>query len=275
PNVTGNGIGELQRLPQLRALSLHCGGIRNDVAEHLAGIPALREVCLTGCRQIGDPALEQLGTMKSLRTLELGDCVQISDDGIARLTELTGLERLDLSGCERLTVKSLEVIANLTRLESLNLRGWVWLNDPDLECLSTLTRMRELNLDGCRGLSDHGLVYIRPMKELEEIVLANGIWSNLAASLLVEFPELRRVDLHNSRVNDDGIHYLVSLPRLTELNLSGCPGVRDDGARLFATQESLRLLLLPGSVSEDVVRELSAARPLCGVFIRETVETEA
>ena len=267
PNVTGDGVRELRNLPNLRAVALHCGGIQDDVAKSILMISTLRDLNLSGCHQIGDSALTDLGTMQSLRGLELEDCNRISDEGVAQLANLVGLETLNLGGCERLTGKSLRVIAKMTQLETLNLRGWIHLKGPDLELLTPLTRIRSLNLEGCLGVPDTDLSYLRSMKELEEIILANGNYSNLAASLLSEFPKLRRADLHNSRISDGGLNYLVPLPNLTELDLSGCLSVRDEGAVLLAEQKSLRLLWLPGSVSEDTVRELRRTRPECGIFI--------
>lgn len=71
----------------------------------LAGLQGLRDLNLTGCRNIinaGRP-LPGLPHLTRLTSLSVRNCEGLSDGALAALTRLSGLKVLDLSGCQNLS----------------------------------------------------------------------------------------------------------------------------------------------------------------------------
>jgi hypothetical protein len=88
---------------------------------HLRNLPALREMCLSRCKNVTDAGLAHLQGLVGLKSLDLKECDRVTDAGLAHLQGLVGLKSLNLMECEELTDAGLAHLRGLTGLQSLSL----------------------------------------------------------------------------------------------------------------------------------------------------------
>jgi hypothetical protein len=145
--ATGEGVKYLQKLRNLKTLSLNFSGTIRDVAlEHAGNISSLEYIDVNGCPRVTGTGVKALAKLENLKTLKIGG-TSLSDASLVHFKALS-VEDLDLSdnvgewvvkrrggGEQQFTVsfaslKSLiaskDALPNLKRLRlSRNLPGWV------------------------------------------------------------------------------------------------------------------------------------------------------
>src|SRR5690606_202889 len=96
--VSNEGLAQLEKLPNLRALSLRrCPNIDDAGLVHLTKLPKLERLSvLYNSNSITDASMEHVGQIQTLRLLDLRGCTQISDAGLEHLKGLTNLVDLKL-----------------------------------------------------------------------------------------------------------------------------------------------------------------------------------
>lgn len=193
------------------------------------------------------------GALTKIRHLSLKHNQYLSDAILLRLTSLIrGIETLDMSGCHIayhnaihrrfypndslaahpsesiLTFKFLARVANHHRnhLKELNL-SHTMISGPALQSLATSENgdgglsLQRLRLTGCRQLNTSGV-----------------------KTFLCTQPNLVVLDLADTLcVNDDCVTAIVeALPKLKDLNISGCAGITNRGAALLGNLKQLKSL---------------------------------
>lgn len=197
---------------------------------------ASRLVCRSWARAWGPANLTALRVQ--------GEADQMPADWYQRAPNLVSL---DLSGWrysyslsdERHLVPPLQRLTGLTRLD-LSLCEAV--TERVLETLRPLTGLTDLNLSQCSPLPDYGLTALRGL---------TGLTSLNLMQYGIDFDEW----------DDDRLHtFLPYMTNLTDLQLSACGGVTEEGLMALQPLKSLTALDLSNSLLED--EWLTALRPL-------------
>ena len=165
---------------------------------------------------------------------------------------------------KRFAVHESETVGLLVRLkaEHLDREGKI-----DSGILMALRSLRELSLE-LRGLplSDDGLKSLLAKVSLVGLDVSG---SEVSDRGLQEFAaarsRLRLLDLSFTRVGDEGLKSLASLPELRHLSLIGCR-VTDSGTDSLTRLERLReIYLAKTQVSSQAIEKLRSRFPMCRV----------
>jgi len=97
--ATGEGIGYLQNLKNMKVLTLNFSRTITDVAlVNAAGIASLERLEASACPAITGSGVSALAGLKKLKSLKIGSC-SLSDTSLVHFRSL-GIEELDLSHTE-------------------------------------------------------------------------------------------------------------------------------------------------------------------------------
>ena len=140
-------------------------------------------------------------TFRPIQHLDFNQSSEITDHGLSLLPCLSQLQYLHLAYCE-VTDISLPYIGQLLQLQSLDLTD-CGITDAGLPYVQFLVNLRHLVLDNCWHLTT--LEPLRPLLELEQLSVKDC-----------------------SRLTDDGVQSIGTLPRLLVLDLSGCYSLSDN-----------------------------------------------
>ena len=263
--MTVSGFACLRRLTALTELSLNgCEDVVTiDCLQHVATLPSLRQLTITGMTHINtDVAMAQLQMMTTLTSLQLignvrltdAACAsiatmrspvtsltvqscEISDVGVGHLSRMAQLVQLDISFHPKITDASLAHVAKLSSLRSLACVECAEITDAGLAHLQTTpARLTTLNFGSCEKITDAGLEHLRTVTGLVNLKLSNcslitdrGV-SQLAASLSA----LEHISLTNcDNLTDASLAALVPLRYLTDLHVIGCAKMTEAGRNLL------------------------------------------
>lgn len=267
--VMDRGVEELSKgkgLNNLRSLNLNGARITDKGIEYLAkrfkleklqverhtkkGKKATMIASILWAKQFTNQALINIGNgsfSKTLHSLNLNCCMYIEDEGMKSLcSHALNIQNLSIEKCRGLTDNALESIANLPNLKRLNISYNTQLTDKGLEHLSNATPpIITLHCSECPKITSAGVLYIAQLRTLNELVLR-------------KLPEL----------DDKGLEYLATLPKLTLLNLS-FNKITDTGVDNLGRLTTLRELWLYecNRVTVDAVHRFIANVPDIQVLI--------
>ncbi|ELP84753.1 F-box/leucine rich repeat protein, putative [Entamoeba invadens IP1] len=144
---------------------------------------------------------------------------KITSFGIQDLVILSHIRVLDISNTA-VDDKCFEFISKLTYLEALYLEKCMKISGEGINVLSTLGSLRVLNMNGCAE------VVIDSLKEMGELSVetlrlngCNKIGGKFVWKYLSEIEHLKRLDLSNTSVDDDGVEEMVNCKWLEVLYL--------------------------------------------------------
>lgn len=222
-----DAIGDLQCLEELHLSSvpIHNLSFLKNVCHSLK--------CLVMKSSYGDDSdfdASEFRHVANLAKLEVLHCDMqvVNDECVAYLSSLTSLRELDLSR-SKITSKSLQYLQNMTRLEKLLLQSCEDLvqgklsNSQLQDIFTSLKSLKELNLSYC-DLRDVDLTGIDSLKGTLKTLNISG----------------------NERITDGGMRHLLSLNKLSELNIWECR----------VTGEGLRILFAENPNSFPSLRDL-------------------
>jgi len=254
-NVTDAGLDSLQGLPAVESLDLnHCRGVGDDVVERLAKLPRLKKLGLCAT-QVGDSGVERLSkSLPHLKELDLSQCA--GNAGLRHLESMSELRSLKLSECG-LTSAGLAHLKGLTQLQELDLTDNPHLGNDAIGHLERLVNLRTLNLSHC-SLTDGGLAHLRGMVRLEELDLSENRISgpgmeNLSGMVKLTGLSVRRqggpiapnfLPNFSYPLGNEGLKYLLALPRLKSLDIAGNPSITDRAYESLKQMTQLRQLKL-------------------------------
>ncbi len=165
---------------------------------------------------------------------------------------------------KRFTVLESETVGLLVRLkaEHLDREGKI-----DSGILMALRSLRELSLElRSLPLSDDGLKSLLAKVSLVGLDVSGSEVSDRGLQVFAATKSrLRLLDLSFTRVGDEGLKSLASLPELRHLSLIGCR-VTDSGTDSLARLERLReIYLAKTQVSPQAAEKLRRRFPMCRV----------
>ena len=186
----------------------------------LVDLPKLRSVLLLGTK-VSDAGLETLGQIPTLENLDLRDC-SVSDDGLKSLSKLGRLKALKLMGRS----------------------GDCTVSDTGLEHVAKFPELKVLGLDFLWEISDDGIAKLAPLKNLQELYLAETTVGDATIEHLAKFPTLRKLRLARNQIEAAGIAALPKLSSLEELDLSECSQILDSAMGPLGECKNLKKLNL-------------------------------
>ncbi len=141
--VTDAGIGHLVEIPDLQTLNLHrCDALTDSALEPLAGSTSVRFVEIYDCAQLGDGALRTIGSFSRLRRLSIERCGRMTDAGLSYF-EGSPLERLAISDCASIRGPGFRHLQGCRSLAGIDVCGMVY-DDAVLPHLSGLDQVQRI-----------------------------------------------------------------------------------------------------------------------------------
>lgn len=215
--ITDEGLAAIKDWKKLKRLNVHGTKISDTTLEHIAGIATLESVNV-GSANITDVGLERLVSLPNLKELTIGGNA-MGDAGLQALRQIPGLTYLDLNG-----------------RQGTDANVWaISMSEKGLDAVLTLKELRDLRF-GCTSLGV-------------------GIEGNRFATVSATDVTVRWIEK------------MKALPKLEKLKLQGCSRVDDDAIRALITLPNLREVDLKGtSVTEKGVAALRAAKPKAQIY---------
>jgi hypothetical protein len=201
----------------------------------------------------------RLRQFTEMHTLCLSGCYSVTDDALGWLTNLN-LISLDIGGCDRVTDHGLGHLSHM-RLKYLNIRQCHDVTDYGIAKLKRMP-LGTLYMHWCRKITDKAFKHMEnmPLTSLDVSECRNINFPTEVLDELANLP-LRRLDLSFCDVTDDILAELVTrLPGLTQLALSGCSGITDEGIAHLKTLQQLTSLDVSGcrNITDTALGHLSS-----------------
>ena len=218
-------VTEMERLDP-GTTRIKCVGINDSHLEFLSRFENLTDLDLSWNRGIRGSGIWHLGKLKQLSSLDLRHCHKLGDfcdeneKNISLLSLLPNLEELgfdyniikslgDLDELKRLKVNASEFEdpMGLKRKDAKEMKKWEsWpivgldvshcdISDEELRGISNFQKLTELDLSGNDHFTDAGIAHIAKLSNL------------------------RKINLSNTTINDDGFYQLSKLTNLQYLDL--------------------------------------------------------
>ncbi|QEH32728.1 Leucine Rich repeats (2 copies) [Aquisphaera giovannonii] len=218
-------MGLVRALDQLERLEISSKAIDERGWAALRDHPSILDLEDHG--SLTDAAVDHIAAMPALRGLSISG-VRLTDRGFARLLGARDFSALSVGMGGRLTPGGLAALASQTRLERLSLTDFDGaLTDEGLAGLAGLTSMRYLEIVSPE-VSDDGLRHLTGLVHLEDARLYLDRVTDAGLASLAGWRKLVRLRLGRStRVLGPGLRHLAGLRCLRELDLMRLP-VDDD-----------------------------------------------
>jgi len=241
----------------------------DDHLARLVAAPSARFLRRVYCSGLLTPGvlvpLEQVA--RTLRDLEVSLQAHgtFADEDLLALAPLVELRRLALFSCEPITAEGMEVLAAMRHLESIDLRNCP-LSDDRARCLAGLplvrvmfnavtpaftgagmrtfaaAPLRSLHLGG-DTLDDASIAPLAGHPTLADLELGGARVTAAGARTLGSLPELRRLYIPSSALDDRGVRELVPLAgRLRSLHLGHSEAISDAACEALSAFEQLGFL---------------------------------
>lgn len=224
-------------LTGLRVLDLSQTSITGVGMKWIAGSQNLRR--LTAPDRIDDAGLAHVARLPALTGLYLRES-RVTNAGLRHLVGLQSLEELAL-GTGRITDAGLVHLAKLPRLRYLLLQGDGF-SDAGFVHLKKVPSLRILHFGHLPQTTDAGLAHLSALTQVQDMSFH---WSqnitNEGIRHLARLPDLRSLDVANSRVTDEGLAYLKEVKTLESLDLPA-QGISDRGLAYLSELPRLRKL---------------------------------
>ncbi|KAJ4830695.1 hypothetical protein Tsubulata_028412 [Turnera subulata] len=215
--------------------------LRDAAAAAVAEAKNLERLWLGRCKLITDMGVGCIAVgCKKLRLISLKWCLGVTDLGIGLLAvKCKEIRSLDLSYLP-ITNKCLPSILKLQYLEDLILEGCFGIDDDSLAAVKQGCKtLKTLDMSSCQNISHVGLSsLIHGAGSLQQLTLAYGSPVTLSlAKSLEKLSMLQSVKLDGCMVTSVGLKAIGNLcVSLTELSLSKCLGVTDEGLSSVVTK---------------------------------------
>ena len=251
-------------------------------------------------KKIKPEVLDSVARLDGLKSLILMDTAGLED----AWTVLGGLNRLEevvLAG-PGVNDQAIQTFGTIVSLRAVHLFN-VWVTKEGLGPLARHPGLREFTLGDCQGLTDPGVAELIaggfPRLEIFDWSKGPGPLPETLGALALHHPDLHRLVLSETPVEDADLAQLGDLANLTILNLRGSrvtdaglvhlaplrsletlwldsPGVTDEGMKSIASLRNLLRLGLSGSqVGDAGLAELAEMTRLQDLFLSQTRVTDA
>ena len=258
------------------------------------GCPLLTHIDLQGRTHVDDDVLDAIGRWcPNLTTIKLSGCHKVTDTGLMWLIDgaervsytddpplqPTRLTRIDLDGCKQVTDLGLQRIAEVCDVQWLNLGYCDKITETGLIFLCRLAHphLSRLDLTACTSVAaipDGGGLGAGVLDGCTQLKVLKLNFCGVDDRWLKTFTKdssITNLDLTGcNKITDDGLLYcLKACPRLEQLSLAHCDNITDGGISTIAsdTLRQLQHLDLSGCrlVTDGGLANLSPLRELRGL----------
>ena len=220
PTFTSLSLRRLSNFSHLRKLSVGGEGFTEESLLLIGKLHNLRELRISGAlsdkTSIAGSSLPALADLKHLKSLTLPSGV--TDETLELLPPLPALTYLRLENAFSVNGNSLECLSNLKSLECVDLYTTA-VSDRNLSALSQCERLQELIAPVCT--SDAGVKEIAHCPSIERLCLRRTRVTSACGVWLEAIPNLRRLDLSETEIDDHILPQLVRHAHLSHLDVSG------------------------------------------------------
>jgi len=216
-------------MPRLGYLGLQDAHCNDEAMRHVAAIPGLRMLMAQGAVAT-DAGYRALSQSKTLEAIWGRDCTGLGSEGFAALSEIPSLRGLAMS----LANVSDEVLAVLPRFPAL--RHLVPMDVPDegFRHIGACERLEKLTCMYCRDTGDRATEHLAGLRRLKEYYAGRTLITDRSLEILAGMQTFEKVEFWEClSLTNAGVEKLAALPKLTELSVSGSPGVTRDIADRF------------------------------------------
>ena len=226
--ITSDGFEVLVHLAHLG--SLGCDGkLSDDVSmQHIAAIPRLNKLRAQGTVAT-DKGFIALSRSASLEGFWGRECPNLTGEGFVALSKMPALQALGVS-CKKVDDKAL---SSLPRFPALRDLTPIDVLDDGFRHVGGCERLERLSCMYCRETTDVATEHVANL-QLKSYYAGLTQITDRSLEILGRMLTLESIELYETRdVTDAGLAYLVGLPRLREVHLSGLPNVTLAGTSVF------------------------------------------
>ncbi|KAL2500266.1 F-box/LRR-repeat protein 3 [Forsythia ovata] len=215
--------------------------LKDLAAASIAEAKNLEKLWLVRCKSITDIGIGCIAVgCRKLKLLSLKWCFGVGDLGVGLIAvKCKEIRSLDLSYLP-ITNKCLSQVLELQHLEDLVLEGCFGIDDDSLTALKQgCTSLETLDMSSCQNVSHVGLSSLTSAAGcLRQLSLSYGSRVDLAlADSLQKLSLLQSIKLDGCQVTCSGLKAIGNwCASLTELSLSKCSGVTDEGLSSLVTK---------------------------------------
>ncbi len=184
--------------------------------------------------------LEQLKRFKTLTRITLYGA-PLGDDGIKILSEMSQLEELQLDGC-KLTADRLKMLTRLKNIKKLGLRS-TEITEADLPILKAFEKLEHLELGVNLKLTDKAGPAIAELKKLKYLDLHLTKVEDEGLKSIAKMTHLRGLYIMNTKATGAGLKTLGALTELERFQIDG-HGVNSETLPAVLGMKKLRYLTL-------------------------------
>lgn len=244
--LSDEGLNELRALT-LSAMTASETGLDPALVERFIGDAAIERLSFAHSG-FSDEDFPKIPNLAGVRELDLTGCRNITDEGLVRLSLASSLESLQLGGTG-IGNSALAHIGAVGTLQSLDLSDTA-VSDAGLAYLTRLPRLRRLSLKGT-AIEGPGLSHVARLDALESLDLSRTqVWDQPLREL-APLRELNELRLAQTSVGDDGLGAVAGIISLTELDVRSCPFVTDAGIRRLGPLLALKRLSIQSTGVTD------------------------
>jgi hypothetical protein len=187
-------------------------------------------------------ALKKIAKFDTLTSLKIDRMKDVKPEDLMQLAKLRRLRAISLEHC-KLTPACMKALASIKSLENVTIS-----ENPHIgtEGLSYLANLHLTKLDAYKcGIGDDAVPYIRKMKSLVSLNLAENNIGNDMVVALSDLDELRTADLSsNMRITDVGLEHCVP-KRLLRAAFENCLRVSQSAIQVFMQNNKSCLVYMP------------------------------
>ncbi|KAF7803759.1 LRR receptor-like serine/threonine-protein kinase FLS2 [Senna tora] len=222
-------------LSMLESLDLSWNPHLNEsIIKSLTALTSLKNLNIARCDMSGPFPIQDGGisnsTFPMLETLDLSHNYDLEESSVINfLSALTSLKNLNLANCSisgPFLMQDGGSNSTFSMLENLDLTGNQYLNWTIIKFLTAFTSLKTLNLIDCNMNGPFPIQELSVLRNLDVLNLSHNLLRSPSSTfqdvhLLSNLTKLRILDLSRNQVDKSIFKYLIALPTLKSLFLSG------------------------------------------------------
>ena len=227
--LTSDGLEPLARLANLGFLGCQ-NELCNDVAMgHIAAIPRLRMLMGQGT-VASDDGFETLSRSQTIEYIWGRECPNLGGRGFAAMAGMPALKGLAVS-CKNVDDTALSALPRFPALRGLMPMD---VTDDGFRHVGRCQQLENLWCMYCRETGDLATTHIAGLSNLKSYYAGATKITDHSLEVLGRMSSLEELEFYEcAGITNEGLAFLVGLPRLREVTIEGSPSVTRQGMSVF------------------------------------------